>query len=250
MLTLCSFCSKAQAPVDSTVMLFDSLTVLYKVKIGVVNAANAALNIRKLEHDEKEALGIFITAKSVGVFDLFLKLKDSWISIVDSESYEPHHFVASIEEGKFKDKSKLSFFQAEDVVGLQKYDFGYSEWSDTLFYDAPDQVFDVVSALFKLRSFDFDGIEIGQSIGSNVFFEGRLFRLNLFYKGKDLIRTKYGDIPCYLLEPEVPTNNHFKTSNAVKIWFSADNKRIPVRILANMKAGKVDIILKRIVKNK
>jgi hypothetical protein len=57
------------------------------------------------------------------------------------------------------------------------------------------------------------------------------------YKGKDIVHTKVGKIPCHKLVPIMPDNKMFDGENSITCWLSNDANKIPVKIQAKMFIG-------------
>ena len=69
--------------------------------------------------------------------------------------------------------------------------------------------------------------------------EDATYTLQIRYKGKEEIKTKFGRINAHRLVPIMPANQMFSGENSVRFWVSDDKNRVPVRVEADMFIGKV-----------
>lgn len=57
----------------------------------------------------------------------------------------------------------------------------------------------------------------------------------------DDISTDIGDFDTYIFSPEMPSNKLFRGKKPIKIWITADENRIPVKIKASMFVGSINM---------
>jgi hypothetical protein len=69
--------------------------------------------------------------------------------------------------------------------------------------------------------------------------EDAIYTLQIRYKGKEEVKTKFGRIMAHRLVPIMPANQMFSGENSVRFWVSDDKNRVPVRVEADMYIGKV-----------
>ena len=75
----------------------------YKVHYGFINAATAQMTISPDLYDlhGRKCYKIEVKGRSVGMFDLFLRIRDTWGTYLDTASIITHKFYRKIEEGKY-----------------------------------------------------------------------------------------------------------------------------------------------------
>ena len=63
--------------------------------------------------------------------------------------------------------------------------------------------------------------------------------LNIQILGKEIIKSKFGDIECLKFIPIVQSGRIFKEQESVTIWISNDKNRIPIRVQADVIVGSI-----------
>jgi hypothetical protein len=61
--------------------------------------------------------------------------------------------------------------------------------------------------------------------------------------GIDTLETPLGRIPCLVVQPEAEGENLFKGKGAMKVWYTDDARRVPVKIWTDLPIGSLNGIL-------
>jgi hypothetical protein len=112
------------------------------------------------------------------------------------------------------------------------------DFKEPEYFQVPNNVRDIVGGLFYLRTFDFNGFSVGDTITMEAFFEDTVYDFEIRYMGTDEIRTRAGKFNALKLVPIMPDNKLFAGEDAVAVWFSDDMNRIPLKVEANLIIGK------------
>src|SRR5690349_7395805 len=75
-------------------------TMHYKVHYSLLNAAEATIELSDDIHkvNDRPCYKATVTGRTNGSFDLFLKVRDTWRSYIDTTSILPQRFFRNIEE--------------------------------------------------------------------------------------------------------------------------------------------------------
>ena len=210
----------------------------YVVHYGLINAAEATIDVDKdIQYiNNRPCYKVNVFGKTTGSFDFFLKVRDTWRSYIDTTSIVPQRFHRNIEEGKYKKKENITFdhYKNLDVVEDKK---------ETNTYKVPDNVQDIVSGVYYLRTLNYDNRKVGEQIKIQGFFDDEIFDFTVTYRGKTTVETKAGDIRAIKLIPKMPKNKLFDGEDAIAVYLSDDQNKIPVLIQAEMFVGSVKINL-------
>jgi hypothetical protein len=213
--------------------------VEYRVHYGFINAAEAKVEIAKSITivNNRPCFKINATGRTVGPFDLLTKVRDNWRSYVDTVAILPHVFYQSIQENKYRKEETISFnHETDQAVSTIK--------GETKSYSVPNNIHDIISGYFFLRTLNFDKIAEGEIIEVPTFFDGQVYKLRVRYVGKDVIKTKFGKTRVLRLNPLIPDNKLFKGEGAVKLWVSDDTNRIPLKAEVELMIGSLEMDLK------
>ncbi|MDQ6478026.1 DUF3108 domain-containing protein [Dyadobacter sp. LHD-138] len=215
--------------------------VEYRVHYGFINAAEAKVEIaRNLSVvNNKPCFKINVTGRTLGAFDLISRVRDNWRSYVDTVTIVPQMFYRNIQENRYRKEETVVFNHDKDQAVSTIKD-------ETKSYKIPDNIHDIISGYFYLRTLNFEKIAEGEVIEVPTFFDGEIYKLRIRYVGKDVIKTKFGKIKVLRLNPLIPDNKLFKGEGAVKLWVSDDINRIPLKAEVELAIGSLEMDIKSV----
>lgn len=210
----------------------------YVVHYGLINAAEATIDVDKDIQviNNRPCYKVNVFGKTTGSFDFFLKVRDTWRSYIDTTSIVPQRFHRNIEEGKYKKKENVMFDHYKNLAVVE-------DKKETNTFKVPDNVQDIVSGVYYLRTLNYDNRKNGDQIKIQGFFDDEIFDFTVTYRGKTTVETKAGDIKVIKLIPKMPKNKLFDGEDAIAVYLSDDKNKIPVMIQAEMFVGSVKIDL-------
>lgn len=215
----------------------------YRVHYGFINAAEAVVTIdNKLARvNDRPCYKITVFGKTTGAADMVTKVRDTWQSFVDTTAILPHLFNTNKREGNYKNNEKAIF--DHEINNIRRIDLDKN--GEQKAYKAPNNIQDVVSGYYYLRTIDFNSFKVGQSVAVKAFFEGEFYDMKMKYQGKSTIDTKYGIAKVIKINPILPKNNFFEDENSVRIWVSDDANKIPLKIEVDLKIGALVMDIKK-----
>jgi len=218
-------------------------TLNYKVHYGLINAAEATIELSDEIHhvNERPCYKATVTGRTTGSFDYFMRIRDTWRSYIDTTSILPQKFFRNIEENKYRKRETVDFDHVRDIASVETRRKTDPVRHDT--FKVPNNIQDIVSGFYFLRTVNFDQHRAGDVIRLQGFFDEEVFSINVIYKGRETVETKAGTIRAFRLVPKLPDNKLFRSENAVSVYLSDDRNKIPVLIEAEMLVGSVKIDL-------
>ncbi|MCF0056951.1 DUF3108 domain-containing protein [Dyadobacter sp. CY356] len=215
--------------------------VEYRVHYGFINAAEAKVEIAKNLSivNNHPCYKINVTGRTVGAFDLITRVRDNWRSYVDTLAIVPHMFYQSIQENKYRKEETVVFNHDKDQATSTVKE-------ETKTFHTPNNVNDIISGYFFLRTINFEKVALGEIIEIPTFFDGEVYKLRIKYAGKDVIKTKFGKIKVLKLNPLIPDNKLFKGEGAVKLWVSDDVNKIPLKAEVELAIGSLEMDIKSV----
>jgi hypothetical protein len=223
---------------------FSSGEVLrYKVHYGPITAAEAVIDVAPTlqQINGRPCYRATVYGKTTSSFDFFIKIRDTWQSYIDTAALVPQRSFRNIEEGSYRKRETVDFNHYSNTAQVEKKKKNHDKESSN--YKVPDNVQDIVSGFYYLRTFDYDKMRIGEKVTVKGFFDEETFDMEVTYKGKEVVSTKAGDIKAIKLTPKMPKNEMFKGENAIVIYLSDDKNKVPVLIEAEMFVGSVKVNL-------
>lgn len=219
-------------------------TLQYKVHYGLINAAEATIELDDDVHrvNDRPCYRATVTGRTTGSFDYFLRIRDTWRSYVDTTSILPQRFFRNIEEKSYRKRETVDFDHIRDMADVESYKKDKNDVKRGSF-KVPNNVQDIVSGFYYLRTINYDQRRPGEVIRVQGFFDGDVFNMDVTYKGRETVSTKAGNIRAIRLVPKMPANKIFNGENAVSVYLSDDRNKIPVLIQAEMFVGSVKVDL-------
>lgn len=224
----------------------------YKVHYGLITAAEATIDVSKQLYtiNGRPSYRATVYGRTTSSFDLFIKVRDTWQSYIDTAAIVPQRFYRSIEEGSYRKKETVDFNHYSNTAAVKMKKKKDAEKTST--HKVTDNVQDIVSGFYYLRTLNYDTMRKGEKLNIKGFFDEENFDMEVTYKGRETVETKAGNIRAIKLVPKMPENEMFKGENAITVYLSDDANKVPVLIEAEMFVGslKVDLYEYKNLKHK
>lgn len=207
----------------------------YLAHYGIIHAGKATVEISTGSHYVNGEMSTKVIGKgySTGTFDFFFKVRDSYVTYMNTETLEPYRFVRHVDEGGFVFDQEYNFDHEEQKVVTEK--------NDTV--DVPIGIQDLVSAYYYARSIDLDSYKIGDVLSFKAFVDGQVEPIRIKYIGKTTINIKSGKYRCFKFQPIVQSGRVFSDPDDLIVYISDDKNKIPVLIEAKVIVGSVKLEL-------
>ena len=189
--------------------------------------------------DGKECIEINIHGRTAGMAGIFSKVDDRWGAVIDKNSFLPYYSYRDLSEGK-NDLDEKTYFDYDSMkVRVESSSTSDPDIEPTKYFDLEEgPIFDMMGGLMYARSIDYRGLQRGDTIQMDAFFDEEFYDFKMIYHGIEMTKTKVGSIYCHKVVPIMEENSVFKGKDAVKFWISADANRLPLKVAANMNVGK------------
>lgn len=207
----------------------------YRFHYGFVSAGSADIEVQPLLYrvNNRICYRMHVNGRTTGTADFLFHVRNQYGSYIDTAAMIPQKSYRFIQEGKYKLNEVCEYDHATNTVKRNKN--GKEDFS----YKVPDNVQDIVSSYYYLRTLDFAKMQIGEVITLKSFLEDTTINFSMQYLGKETINTDIGKVKAIVISPMMPKNKLFDGKNAVKAWFSDDDNMIPLKAEAKMFVGSV-----------
>lgn len=205
--------------------------IFFNVYWKFIKVGEATLEIKEiLKINSRKAYHVYSTAKTLSLLDTFYKVRDENQSWVDVESLCSLKFLADIQEGDWIKKQKIDFDHINAKYILE-------EKGEFTVGNTKRWVQDVLSILYYFRTID---LEVGDEYLVDAHANKDTWILKTKVTGRETIKTKAGVFDCFILEPAMRENTGiFKAKGGLKVWITADNKKIPVKLVTKIPIGAI-----------
>ena len=221
-------------------------TLKYKATWGFLTIGSASTKIDRVLYKVGSTVcyKIEIEGRTNGLAKLFY-VRDKWTSYIDTALVTTHKSARTIREGPYELDEEVYFDQNNKKALVKVYDKKSKSFVLRKIYDTPTNIRDVVAAFLVFRLLDMSKYTKGQIFTINGFYENEGYQIKIIFQGKEYIKTDFGKMLCYKVQPIVPKNKVFDGSDALTVWLSASKSQSIMRIRAKMFVAKVQLDLKK-----
>ena len=209
----------------------------YEIYYAFVTGAKMSLETRQINYNGKQILHVKAFGKTVGLVDKIYKISEDYQSWMDLDNKcLPYKSLEDVHEGSsYNRKITVTFDHETNTINSTKSGE----------HKVKPNCYDIVSAAYYLRTMDLSKLYKGQVISVNTWFGNEEWPLQVKYVDTETLKIgKLGKIKCYKFVPVVEVSGVFTDKDALKLWISADDNKIPIRAQMSLLVGsaKVDLI--------
>jgi hypothetical protein len=211
---------------------FPGEKLTYGIKWGIIPVGEGVLSVHPLQEiNGKDVYHFELKVTSYPFFDSFYKVRDKISSYVATDLTRSYYYKKNQREGRTKRDIIVEFDWNTNHAGYSN--FGKKKPPVSIF----PGTLDPLSVLYFARLQDLDQIE---EVSVPVT-DGRkciIGKANIVKR--ENITIESGVFDTYLLEPDIEEIGGIfeKAKNAkIKIWLTADNRRIPVKVGSKVPIG-------------
>jgi len=207
----------------------------YTLRYGFITGGQATLEVRDSSLEGNNFFYIKGFARTTGIADKLFHVRDLYESFIDKETGKPFFAIQNIKEGRtYKYYNEVRYYRQNNLVVSTKSGE----------HKVKDNILDVLSAFYFVRRIDYSKMKEGDIVKLLTFFSDEEFPLELRYRGKEIVDTKWGKIRCMKFAPIVEPGRVFKSKDDMLIWYTDDANRIPLKIIFELKVGHITVELR------
>jgi len=179
---------------------------------------------------------------TLNFYDMFYSVRDTFESYITCKDLNPLYFKRIVNQGKI-----YSFHQYEFPSGIGKIKTLIKRNGGTLIKDSINYIqgsYDLLSSAYVFSSYNLDNMEKGQKIFFNMIVDNKNERLYFRYLGKEVEETDSGrKFLCHKICVRMMKGDFFPEGEYMKVWFTADKNRLPLRVETKILVGSVHAVL-------
>lgn len=208
----------------------------FRIHYGLFNASYATLEVDEAKLNNKSVYHIKGRGQSTGLLGLFFKVDDDYQTYIDKRTGKPYKFIRKINEGGYTKDLEIDFDHKDNKAHV----FNRKNNSKKS-YSVPENVHDMLSSFYYIRNeIDSNDLRPGDEIRLNMFLDDENLDFKLMFLGREVIKTKFGNIATLKFRPYVLAGRVFKEKESLTFWISDDKNKIPVKIEADLAVGSLD----------
>ena len=207
----------------------------YRISYGFVDAGEAVLEVKNTDKKgaNRDLLHVKGTGRTLGGFNSFFKVVDTYESFIDKKGVFPWYFVRRVDEGGYKINQDYTFLQDKQKV----YTGEKKEFKKNL------GIQDMISSFYYARTLNFKTMKKNDTFEFKCFMDDEVFLLKVKFVGDEVIHIRKGKFNCHKFVPVIQTGRLFKHESDVNFWITNDENRIPILVKAKIPVGVIKMHL-------
>jgi len=205
-------------------------TLDYTLRWLKVTGGTARMTISPM--DDGSRYRITSVAKSSPGFSRFFKVRDEIETIVDRSDFSTVRYVKRLDEGGDKIEETTVI---EDGIATRTR-------RKVKKIPVPRPVMDPISVIDYLRTAD---LSVGKSYELELIADGKRYTVHAQVVRREKVETPLGVFDCVRVEPRMVSSG-VERQEKLLIWYTNDERKIPVRIRTEVKVGAITATLRAI----
>lgn len=196
-----------------------------------ITAGTAVMEVVRLESDRgRPRARLVTTARSRPVITKFFPVDNRVESEFDLAALVPEHMTFRRREGKKKEDWDYTFHHNEGTVTAVG-----SGGSETL--PIPPGTQDLISCLYYARAAL--SMRPGASLTMNIHHDKKNRSIEVRVEGIESVAGSWGKVDAARVLVVMPFQGLFLNQGNIRVWFTLDDRRIPVRMKAKVVIGSI-----------
>jgi hypothetical protein len=215
-------------PYDPALPFAPGERLVYDVAYNETPMGEAIMEVtEKIEMKGREVYHLFSRVKSNRFLSFFSKIEDEVESYIDTDGIYSH-LVKINKRRKKGDQKEMVVFDYDRRQAVQLKNDRHQV------FDIPPKARDILSTLYFLRAEE--GLTPGNSTFIDVYQNGKNWRLEARALRRERLTTPFGTFDTLRVQMEVPPGG-ILGEGTLMIWFTDDDRRIPVLMKSKGKKG-------------
>jgi len=210
---------------------------------GVLWLPAANITLRVLPNENPRFLTIRANGISFKRYDLFFKVRENFESTIFKNTLLPVEASRNAIEGSYSAREQYRFNDSTNTID---YNISINEGKtkDSGKIEKADGYFDMLSAAYYMREYDYSKFKINQKIRVHTVINGKVFPIEIQYIGNELCKDGNNkNRMCAKFTASTVPGTVFKGNEKITIWMSFDSAKIPVKVTSKLKIGEVNVEL-------
>jgi hypothetical protein len=204
--------------------------LVYSISWYSIVGGTAELKVEEREHEGTPVYRILSLAKSSAFVSLFFPVEDRIESLIHRDTLTALRLDVKQRQGKRRRDRLTEFDQINHTATVVK------NGKRTVF-EIPEGVQDSLSCLYYFRSLP--PIKVGETVTIDVHESSKNWRLAIIGLDRERVKTGVGEFQAIRTKARVEFEGVFLDRGDVYVWFSDDERRLPIRMESKIKVGHI-----------
>ncbi len=217
------------------------LRVYYNLGPIWVYAGYADLKSDTMTYNGIPSIHFVASGFSLKKYSFIFTLEDHYQAIVSQKGFQPLFYEKNTLEGGYYIHNIYHFHWEKGFADIHTEATRHPAKDTTLALDNP--VYDVLTATYYLRILNTDSIAVGDTIPVPLIVDGKKTTYYIVYAGKGEMKHKKEKIVCDVYKAVILNSTFFSDTDPLEVYVTADRKRYPIYVEANIIVGSVKVFL-------
>lgn len=236
----------AQCKIDNTFFRpGEELSYDMYFKYGILNtkAGRSSMTVEEATYDNKQALKMTLIGNTRGMAGKLFSLSDTLISYTTKDLVPLAYHKNAHESGDYTIE-KATYSYASDKVTIKTNRVR----NDVLRFDeeltSENCIYDMQSVVYYARTLDYSTMQKGDKVSVSFLSGKKMQRMDIEDRGTEKISANDGKkYDCIKLVLIINTDAFEDKKEAMTVYITNDDNRIPVRIDSKLKVGSTRAVL-------
>lgn len=220
--------------------IIDGEKLTFNIRYGVINAAEAVLEIKSSNLGNTPVWLISSNAKTYSFFDSMFKVRDTVESWWEKENLRSLKFSKRLNEGKYQQHRIHTYNHADKTSTYRRWDFKRKYFKDSVI-TIPENTQDILSAFYYTRQ---QNLVPGSRLYMDVTTDGKSYKIQVVVHRRETIDSIFGKKECLVIEPLLRGESIFKQTGRILIWVTDDAYKVPLKMNSKIIFGSFTATLK------
>ncbi|NPA35003.1 MAG: DUF3108 domain-containing protein [Chlorobi bacterium] len=199
-----------------------------------IPAGEVTFNVRKGEYYGIPVYHFYGEGRTYKSYEWFYKVRDVYESWVDTATFKPYKFRRDVYEGGYTLLEELEFDYKRNKVWSRRDRQPKPEP-----FDINPCTYDVMTAMYIVRSIDFSDLEPGDSFVVEVFLDKGLYKIPVYFVGREILKTDHGKFRTIVFEPTLIAGTIFKEGAKMRVWATDDKNHLVLQVASPIIVGEI-----------
>jgi hypothetical protein len=191
----------------------------YRIHYGLITGGYADFEVsdKPQTFNNREVYHIRVNGKSTGVVDAMFKVRDEFESYLDTEALVPWKAVKNVQEGNYRDLDVIVFDHRKRIAQGKRGQLSI-----------PEGTKDIISSIYYARSLNMENAQPGDVFPVTFYLDNKNYEFRFKYIGRETIKISSGKYKAIKVKPQVIEGRVFKDQEAITLWVSDDENKVPL----------------------
>jgi hypothetical protein len=214
----------------------------YRVHYGLLTGGYADFEVsdKPQTYNNRPVYHIKVSGRSTGVVDAMFKVRDEFESFLDTEALVPWKAVKNVQEGNYKSMDVIIFDHRRRLAQSNKGQL-----------TIPEGTKDIISSIYYARSLNMENAQPGDVFPVTFYLDHKNYEFRFKYIGRETIKIGAGKFKAIKVKPQVIEGRVFKDQEAITLWVSDDENKVPLLAQSEIWVGslKAELVESQGLKN-